>query len=351
MEQLGNVERVEISVRPKGGGTPWATLRTPPIENGTIDLPEGETSVAKFSIPERGQLASSVIDQISDLQELIVPWATEVAVAVNGVELVTGPVVDIQGDLVEVHDFSAWWARRDTQGHQIESDDPVRIFRTVHDAGMAEDDSPNFAVQPFNSGLVWSFQSDPLDYTKLSDSLQTFRDAGVSWFARGRNIYVRGPRTAEPVGTFEDRHFAGRPIRHHAGKTQANSIRMIGSNSGEGGPYMTVEESRSSINRVGLLRRTFRDSKLDSETAVIQAAKTRLANLEYPVRLTMPAPAQFSRRAPLSFSTLIPGSVYNVTSVIAGSAISGLFRVERFSVSFDGSVSASFQPVSEDNEL
>jgi len=302
--QLGVIERINIEIQPKGGGTPMLRIPSPP-RGGMITLREGRTSDAKFTLPPKGIVAPGF--QVQSSVQPVVPWATEGAIYVNGHEMLTGPVVDTKGGVIEVNDFSAWWKRRDTVAHSIDSDDPVRIFRTVHDAGMAEDD-------------------------------------------RQRSIYVRGPIVPVEQFTLEDKHFVGAPIRHHVGKVQANFVRMIGGNDENGNPIIVEVRDGWSIARFGLLKRTFRDSKLLSETAVRQAAKTRLANLKFPVRLSIPQGAGLAPSAPIPLSELVPRTIVKVTTSVDGRKVAGLFRISVVKISMDGQVSVDFDPVAEDGE-
>ena len=125
---------------------------------------------------------------------------------------------------------------------------------------------------------------------------------------------------------------------------------MIGGNDENGNPIIVEVRDGWSIARFGLLKRTFRDSKLLSETAVRQAAKTRLANLKFPVRLSIPQGAGLAPSAPIPLSELVPRTIVKVTTSVDGRKVAGLFRISVVKISMDGQVSVDFDPVAEDGE-
>ncbi len=343
--RLGTLDQINVAIRPRGGGTPLGTWRALPMDGAGFELIENDTSTSKFIIPAGGLISPAGVILDRRVLEEVAAWRHEVQIVAGGTVGLEGPITDAKmmggGIKVESGDFTAWWQKRPVKAIDLTAD-IVDVFAAINGSAMEDDQSPNFGIHAYPSGLTVTRRIDADDYRMAGDVLRELARTGANWIGRGRTIHVRGPIIGSPSFALTDRDLIGEPVVHKPGKTQANRVYVTGKSGAVGFAEDTASQARD-----GLLVRHFTENTIPDES-LNAAAASRLAQLANPIHLIIPNAAQISPHAPVTFGQLLPGNIGTITIGVNMVPITRTFRVAKLKVGFDGSVRATFSPVNEE---
>lgn len=319
----------------------------------------GSQTLAEF-FPASGQF-TRVLDLTSELTmtvsasandgckgwDLIAPWATEIAVLLDGKVVWCGPVIDVKFNIgsadVKARDLSIWWGRRIIpEDVSFEDVDVSTVLRKLHDLAMKRDPIPNIYLDTPLTGVKVTRKYVYVESTYVKDAIGELSKSALDWTAYGRLIICRGQELTQVPGlTLYDDMWMTPPQVHARGSSQATSVTLNATENVLG----VATASQEYIDHYGLIERIFDEPDIKTEADAITTAKSRLAILKDPYYIESPAGAALKPSAPVSLDQLIPGARIKVFTEATCKKIVGDFRLQNVKYDFKGEVYVDLQPL------
>lgn len=335
---LGDGHDLRVYLMTRGGGAVLAEL-TPSSGNFTREL----DATSQLSL--EGMVTGRLGEVCCEGWEDVASWATEILVFRDGRDVWCGPVTDVQWGygsvVVEADDLTAWWGRRVLPDLTFSGVDLSQIFLAVHNAAMEEDTSPNIIIDVENVGLMGSRSVVGSQSVYAVDVLTELAKTSLDYTCYGRTVLVRGNEIdASPWLVLLDEHWSQPPTVRQRGNEQATRVVVKGS-----GVQSVATADSTYLDYYGLITRTFTEDTIKDQASCDKAAQTRLDFLKDALYIETPVGAKLNTNAPITLPQLIPGMRVRVDTQSTCHKVVSDFRLQKVTVSFDGSVSIDLQPI------
>lgn len=374
----------DVYFREKCGITRYK-CRVPKVTGIQYNRQLNETSEAQITVA-LGGYDEACCECIGDIN----PWQHEIAIFRDGMEVWTGPIVEIQFDYGNdkatfyARDLSAWFDHRVVElledDYDVEDIDSKDVFEWLVNHAYCKD--------PWC--MTWSFSPTGVNMTRLyyaffngerwggkypiiGEELRDMTQYSVDWTVVDRHMYGGALQTTPPF-TREiillSHHWNTSPVIKVSGLNMSNRVIMAGGSGGNDGwvdeemwiePPITGPIKPSQLTgdqrTFGLLESFESKQELDDEdttqqdNAITQAAwgKYQLSNAPY----SYIEGGTLDKGAPVNFSDLIPGSIFEIRMSEACRPFQGQYRLTSVDVNISGStdetVSVMFAPVGVSN--
>lgn len=352
MEQrLGFFENVEVGVVGRNGGGDVGRFNPIASRDGYFQLEDNDRGTATFVVPISGLGVDTSSSLECEEARNIMPFGTEVEIAVDGVGMFAGPVTNVQHEWgkakVAASDMTLLWDKRLLPDVDLEDRELTDLFSSVHESGTASD--------PIGLGLQVVSRSETRsdrnisveDRRSLGSELASIADAGVDYVTRFRTCFLSGQPVEEPVASLSDQHFTEGLRTELRGEIQANRVIVIGIDESIAG----IAEDRASIAAVGLLEHVEDIPEIETVREATDAAHALLAELLRPVFLRMPQQSTLAHDAPITLAELLPGRIVEIAFSASCYPLQQQFRISTVRFSFDRRVTVGFQPVAMEREF
>jgi len=273
-----------------------------------------------------------------------------------------GPITAIDWSVnsmnISAADNSIWWSARDSKYYN-EDKELSEIMLDLHNMAMEEDPVSGFVINKSPVEKSMKLKAFGQENTKISDLMSQVLAVGIDYTMLGRNAiigdadlfvtntgaggYVQSQRTT-PFRLMDGDMYTSPTISAN-GVGTGFATRVVAG--GKNQRKVTVTAPWSTIDRYGLVSTNIEFPDIESQDALLSAAKSWLARHSNPYYINETHTSALKPGSPIPYKLLIPGLPILVESTSTCLKFRTLMRLSKVTTFGDGKVEVSLEPMGE----
>ncbi len=273
-----------------------------------------------------------------------------------------GPITAIDWSVnsinISASDNSIWWSVRDAS-YYSEYKELSEIALDLHMMAMKEDPVVGFTVKKSAVSKSMKLESFSQENTKISDLMTQVLAVGIDYTVLGRSAligdadlfvtntgaggYIQSQRTT-PFRLMDSDMYTS-PVISANGIGSGFATRVVAG--GKNARKVTVTAPWATVERYGLVSTNIEFPDIDSQDALMSAAKSWLARHSNPYYINETHTSVLKPGSPIPYRALIPGLPVLVESTSTCMKFRTLMRVSKVVTRGDGKVEVSLEPMGE----